>query len=81
MCSVVRIRPSTRSVLIVGLLVCAWTCRAQAQALENGTVIDPVPCLDDPAQTYALYVPSAYSTERTWPASPYRRRRLTRSTC
>ena len=39
---------------------------APAQALQRGTIIDRVECADDPAQTYALYLPSTYSPERTW---------------
>jgi hypothetical protein len=29
-------------------------------------VIESVQCADDPAQTYTLYLPSQYSTDRTW---------------
>ena len=39
---------------------------ASAQELQRGTINDPVPCAADPSQTYALYVPSGYSHERTW---------------
>jgi hypothetical protein len=35
-----------------------------AQDLPHGVVIDPVPCLDDPSQTYALYLPTTYSADR-----------------
>jgi dienelactone hydrolase len=33
----------------------------------RGKVTASVPCLSDPAQTYALYLPSNYSPERYWP--------------
>jgi len=35
-----------------------------AQDLARGMVIDPVRCLDDPSQTYALYLPTTYNPER-----------------
>jgi hypothetical protein len=46
------------------LAACAW--RADAQALQRGTPLDQVQCLDDPAQSYALYLPSSYSPDRLW---------------
>ena len=33
----------------------------------RGTVVDRLTCLDDPTQTYALYLPSHYSPDRRWP--------------
>jgi hypothetical protein len=33
----------------------------------KGTVVDQVTCLDDPTQSYALYLPSQYSPDRSWP--------------
>jgi predicted esterase len=38
-----------------------------AQNLPRGTVVDKVVCARDPSQSYALYVPAGYSTEREWP--------------
>lgn len=35
--------------------------------LPRGEIVDPVASLADPAQTYALYLPSAYTPERRWP--------------
>ena len=32
-----------------------------------GAIADPVICADDPAQSYAFYLPSNYSPERAWP--------------
>jgi dienelactone hydrolase len=32
-----------------------------------GEVVDRVPCLHDAAQTYALFLPSTYCDDRTWP--------------
>ncbi len=51
---------------MAAVISCLWASSAPAQGLTRGTVIDPVPCADDPAQTYALYLPSTYSPERTW---------------
>ena len=51
---------------MVAVISCLWASSADAQTLPRGTVVDPVPCADDPAQTYALYLPSTYSPERTW---------------
>lgn len=45
------------------------TSAAAAQTHEpiaRGVVVDPVACADDPAQTYALYVPTRYSPDRAW---------------
>ena len=33
----------------------------------RGTVVNSLACLDDPAQSYALYLPSQYSPDRRWP--------------
>ncbi len=33
----------------------------------KGTVTAHLPCLNDPTQSYALYLPSAYSPDRGWP--------------
>jgi dienelactone hydrolase len=33
----------------------------------RGTVVSRLACLDDPTQTYALYLPSQYSPDRAWP--------------
>ena len=38
-----------------------------AQPLPVGTVLPSIVCLDDPAQSYALYVPSTYSPDKAWP--------------
>ncbi len=38
-----------------------------ADAVPTGKVVEQVRCRDSPGQTYALYVPSSYTTGRTWP--------------
>jgi predicted esterase len=40
---------------------------AASQDLPRGQTIDAVKCAADPSQSYALYLPTAYSPERTWP--------------
>jgi len=53
--------------LIVALLsVLACTAVAGAQEFAKGTIIDEVKCAADPAESYALYLPPAYSPERQW---------------
>ncbi len=52
--------------IIVALVVWLWASHAAAQALERGKVIDGVQCAADPSQTYALYLPSTYSSDRQW---------------
>ena len=41
--------------------------QAHIEALEKGVIIDTVWCLQQPAETYALYLPSYYSKEKKWP--------------
>jgi len=50
--------------ILLVLSGCAST--AAAQAAERGRILDPVACAGDPAQTYALYLPSSYAPDRTW---------------
>lgn len=38
-----------------------------AKPLPAGQVFDAVPCAADPSQTYALYLPSAYTQAKPWP--------------
>src|SRR5262245_10534431 len=40
---------------------------AHAQELTRGAIVDDVTCASDPAQSYALYLPSTYTPERRWP--------------
>ncbi len=39
---------------------------ARAEQLPRGAIIDEVKCAADPAESYALYLPSSYSPGRTW---------------
>lgn len=38
-----------------------------ATPFRRGEIVDPVPSLTDPEQSYALYLPSTYSIDRRWP--------------
>jgi len=40
---------------------------AQDEAFATGRVIEDVAAPDDPSQTFSLYLPSTYSTDREWP--------------
>jgi dienelactone hydrolase len=55
------VRYATAAILFV---LCAAV--ADAQDLPRGTIVDDVKCAADPAQSYALYLPSAYSPDRAW---------------
>lgn len=54
-------------------LLCTICCVGQsvpaatAQRLETGKVLERVVCNKIPEQSYALYLPSAYSPDRKWP--------------
>ena len=37
-----------------------------AQDLPRGQIVDDVKCASDPAQTYAVYIPSSYSPDKVW---------------
>jgi len=37
------------------------------EQFETGKIINRVYCLEDSTHSYALYLPSSYSTEKTWP--------------
>lgn len=59
----------SRVMLIFALLAgsgAAQTSGSSAAQLP-GKVVDSVACLGNPAQTYALYLPSNYSPDRRWP--------------
>lgn len=64
-----------RSLAILwGLLFAAAVCRAQIatpsaqpEKLEAGKVIERVVTAANPQQSYALYFPSSYSQDRSWP--------------
>ena len=58
--------PSPAMALAIALVASFVCAPAAAQEPQRGTITDPVRCADDPAQTYALFLPSTYSPERQW---------------
>ena len=52
--------------LLLPALLSVNAALAAAQSAERGTIVDPVVCASDASQTYALYLPSAYSADRKW---------------
>ena len=57
---------STSALVTILVVLGGYASTAAAQGLQRGTVVDPIQCADDQAQTYALYLPSTYSPEREW---------------
>lgn len=41
--------------------------QVSTQALETGKILSPVPCVEHPEFSYALYLPSHYSSSHRWP--------------
>ena len=55
----------TRRLAFTALLL-SIAIDARAQEPRRGVIVDDVKCEAEPAQTYALYVPSTYSHDRPW---------------
>lgn len=60
-------RATTGCVVLASLLLGAAGNAQAAGRLPTGTFIEGVACRADPTQTYTLYLPSAYTPDRTWP--------------
>lgn len=53
---------------VVGLLLALLAPgTGLAQDLPRGRILDDVPCADDQAQHYSLYLPSTFRADRSWP--------------
>jgi len=55
--------------LVVTLTAFLWSLSiapAHGQELRRGVIIDEVKCVADPSQSYALYLPSSYTPEKSW---------------
>jgi len=65
MIAAMSLRPSPVAAAAL-LVVALGASRVRAQELARGVVIDDLKCADDPAQSYALYLPSAYRPDRVW---------------
>ena len=48
------------------LMVVLAVGTVHGQGLPLGTIVEDVKCAADPSQSYALYIPSAYSPDRKW---------------
>jgi poly(3-hydroxybutyrate) depolymerase len=59
--------PRSRVLAFAVALVALLAAPAGAQELQRGVIIDEVKCAADPAQSYAIYLPSTYSRDRQWP--------------
>ena len=57
--------PVRAAVLVVVLSLAANSLAGDE--LVKGNIQDKVVCLDDPGQSYALYLPSAYDPAKAWP--------------
>ena len=55
-----------RKLFLVAVAALLHASAVLAQDLPRGQVIDDVKCAADPAQSYAVYLPSNYSRDRTW---------------
>lgn len=54
-------------IVAIAALLTAWRpFGSYAQDLPRGTIVDDVKCGTDATQSYALYLPSAYSPDRKW---------------
>jgi len=65
-------RPSTRSTPLLALLWAALVASASLWAQQNeplpkGQVVAKVPCRSDLTQSYALYLPSHYGSQKAYP--------------
>jgi len=58
---------SSTLTLVVLLLALLAPGAGLAQDLPRGRILDDVPCADDPAQHYSLYLPSTFTADRSWP--------------
>lgn len=61
---------TARPILLCSVLIIAGSCAlgfAQDAGLPPGRVIEKVACYGDPAESYALYLPSHYTPGRKWP--------------
>ena len=53
--------------ILAAVLLAAAPMMLAAEEFAAGQAVDPVKCSTAPEQSYALYLPSGYRAERTWP--------------
>lgn len=56
-----------RGIIFLILLLFFLQPCLRAEKLSRGQISDPVLCLHDDGQSYALYLPTAYQAKRRWP--------------
>jgi len=54
-------------VMAVLLAHAAAAATAQTQSIPRGQIVERIEALNDSSQTYALYLPSNYTSDRKWP--------------
>ena len=57
---------ASRVLIAAAVLLLVGSSGAGAQDFPRGTIVDDVKCAADASQSYALYLPSAYSPDRPW---------------
>src|SRR5580704_10769844 len=53
--------------MVLTFLMVAFLAAAPESDLPPGKIVTHVLCADDAAQSYALYLPSNYASDRSWP--------------
>jgi tetratricopeptide (TPR) repeat protein len=62
-----RLLMSGRRVLFAALLLVLFFHPSRAEEIARGVVLERVACQETSGQTYALFLPSSYSTGKRWP--------------
>ena len=62
-----RMRLGSLFVALAFLVIVANYQVARAEELPRGSIVEKVACVSDAEQTYALYLPSGYAPEKSWP--------------
>ena len=52
---------------IIILLVTSININLTAQEINPGIVIDTLMCMDDPSESYSIYLPTSYNKQKEWP--------------
>ena len=58
---------TTVRAMLAALLLAGSTFGAEAPGFSPGQMVEKVVCRPDPLETYALYLPSTYTPDRSWP--------------
>jgi tetratricopeptide (TPR) repeat protein len=52
---------------ILSIIILSFLNDSHAQTIDKAKIVDRVVCKDNPDQSYALYLPSAYTPQHKWP--------------